>query len=175
MSDSGLIVLLDKFGINVPLLCIQVVNFILVAYLLYRFGFRNVLRVMDERNKRISDGLEYAKKMEAELGDIDAKRRELISEANSQASEIVNSAKNHGTELVDRQRTESKKIAEDMLSKAQVDIAKERQVMFSGLKSELKGLVIEAAQCALQRELSTIERDKYGQHAAEILMETTQA
>lgn len=172
MSDNGFIVLLDKFGIDVPLLCIQMVNFVLVAYLLYRFGIRSVLRVMEERNKRISDGLEYAKKMEAELGNIETKRSELISEASSQADKIISSAKDLATELADKQRVESKKMAEEMFAKAQADIATERKVAFAGLKGELKDLVIEATQCALQRELSDVEKSKYGQYAAEVLMKT---
>jgi F-type H+-transporting ATPase subunit b len=169
MGGSGLVILLDKFGIDVPLLCIQMANFVLVAYLLYRFGFRNVLRVVDERNRQISDGLEYAKKAKAELNGIEAKRSEIISEANSQANGIVDSAKNLATEVAERQRAESKKSAEDMLAKAQADIANERKIMFSGLRGEVMGLVVEATRRILQRELSDGEKVQYGQHAAEVL------
>ncbi|MDR0595222.1 MAG: F0F1 ATP synthase subunit B [Puniceicoccales bacterium] len=172
MSDNGFIVLLDKFGIDVPLLCIQMVNFVLVAYLLYRFGIRSVLRVMEERNKRISDGLEYTKKMETELGNIEAKRSELISEASSQADEIISSAKDLAAEFADKQRMESKKMVEEMFAKAKANIATDRKIAFAGLKGEFKDLIIEAAQCALQRELSDIEKFKYGQHAAEVLTKT---
>ncbi|MDR2720860.1 MAG: F0F1 ATP synthase subunit B, partial [Puniceicoccales bacterium] len=136
----------------------QMVNFVLVAYLLYRFGFRNVLRVVEERNKRISDGLEYAKKMEIELGNIEAARSEIISEANSQANDIVNSAKNLAAEVSDRQRVEGKKTVENMVAKARADIANERRIMFSGLKSEVKELIIEATRCVLQHELSDAEK-----------------
>ncbi|MDR2436427.1 MAG: F0F1 ATP synthase subunit B [Puniceicoccales bacterium] len=169
MDSGGFVIFLDKFGINVPLLCIQMANFVLVAYLLYRFGFRNILRVVEERNKQISSGLEYAKQMKTELGNIEATRSEIISEANSQANGIVSSAKNFAAEEADRQRAESKKIAEDMVAKARVDIANERKIMFSGLKGDVRELVVEAARCVLQHELSDSEKVHYGQYAAEVL------
>jgi F-type H+-transporting ATPase subunit b len=172
MSSDGLVILLDKFGIDVPLLCIQIANFALVAYLLYRFGFRSVLRTMDERNRQISDGLEYAKKMQSELRNIETKRSKLIAEANSQAGEIVRMAQDRATELDDRQRAESKKFAEDTLAKARVEIANERKLMFSGLKGDLKELVIEAAKRALNCELSDDDRISYGKHAVEMLTKT---
>jgi F-type H+-transporting ATPase subunit b len=127
---------------------------------------------MDERNKRISDGLEYAKKMEAELNEIDAKRSKLISEANSQADEIVSSAKNFATEEAEKQQEKSKKATENMLAKARVDIANERNAIFIGLKSELKNLVVEVTKGVLQRDLSDAEKLQYGQHAVEILTKT---
>jgi F-type H+-transporting ATPase subunit b len=169
MDNGGFVILLDKFGINVPLLCIQMANFVLVAYLLYRFGFRNILRVMEERNKQISDGLRYAQKMETELGSIEATRSEIISKANSQANDIVSSAKNFAVEEADRQRAENKKIAEDMVARARTDIANERKIMFSGLKGDVKELVVEATRCVLQRELSDSEKVQYSQCAANVL------
>jgi F-type H+-transporting ATPase subunit b len=172
MSSGGLVVLFDRFGIDVPLLCTQVANFALVSYLLYRFGLRGVLRTMDERNRKISDGLEYASKMKSELASIEGKKSALISEANSQASAIVRTAQDRATELGDRQRLESKKFAEDTIAKARAEIADERSAMFSGLRGDLKGLVIEAAKQVLSRELSNSEKASYGKRAMEALTET---
>jgi F-type H+-transporting ATPase subunit b len=127
---------------------------------------------MDERNRRISDGLEYAEKMRSELDSIETKRLALISEANSQADTIVRTAQDQASELGDRQRMESKKFAEDTLARAKSEIAGERKVMFAGLKKELKELVVEATMRALGRELSDTEKVSYGKHAIEMLAKT---
>ncbi|HLS27540.1 MAG TPA: ATP synthase F0 subunit B, partial [Opitutales bacterium] len=52
-SDNPVTNLANQFGVDWPLLLAQVFSFAVVAYLLYRFGFKPVIATMDERQKAI--------------------------------------------------------------------------------------------------------------------------
>ena len=44
------------FGVDLPKLIFQVINFLLLLYLLNRFLFKRVLSILDERTARIRNG-----------------------------------------------------------------------------------------------------------------------
>ena len=50
----------DAFGVDVYKLAFQIINFLLILYLLNRFLFKRVLGLLDERGEKISKGLEDA-------------------------------------------------------------------------------------------------------------------
>jgi F-type H+-transporting ATPase subunit b len=57
----------NDFGLNVPSLLAQVVNFAIVAGLLWWFAFKPILATIEERQKKIDSGLKYAEEMKAKL------------------------------------------------------------------------------------------------------------
>ena len=50
---------LNDFGVEKPLLLAQIVNFAIVAFLLWKFAFKPVMATIDARKKAIDDGLRY--------------------------------------------------------------------------------------------------------------------
>src|SRR3989304_1183088 len=50
----------EAFGVDIWKLGFQIINFLLLMYLLNRFLFKRVIRLLDERQTRISQGLEDA-------------------------------------------------------------------------------------------------------------------
>ena len=50
----------EAFGVDLPKLAFQIINFLLLLYLLNRFLFKRVLALLDERQAKISKGLEDA-------------------------------------------------------------------------------------------------------------------
>ncbi len=173
MEANGLVVILDKFGINIPLLSIQIVNFLLMAYLLYRFAFRDVIKSMDKRNKQIQDGLKYSEEMKKELSNIENNRNTILASANTEASSILNNAHKSAADLLQKQKLESKELAKDILDKAHLDIKNEHDAMLNELKNELKDVIVQATSRVLSHKLSDKERAQYRAQAIEILTEKT--
>src|SRR5476649_87408 len=64
---TGITKIFQDFGISWPFFLAQVVNFSLVAFILWKFAFKPVLATLDERQKKIADGLRYADEMKAKL------------------------------------------------------------------------------------------------------------
>ena len=57
----------EQFGLNWPHFIAQCVSFLVVAGLLYKFAYQPVLGVLEERRRRIAEGLESAERMKKEL------------------------------------------------------------------------------------------------------------
>src|SRR5579871_193222 len=84
LADTGKSVALT-FGVDWQHLVAQIISFLIVAALLYFFAYKRVLAILEERRKRIADGLANAEKIKAELKNTEAARQEVLEKANAQA------------------------------------------------------------------------------------------
>ena len=76
------------FGVDWPHLTAQIISFCIVCALLYRFAYRPVLAMLEERRKRIAEGLASAAKSKAELARTEAKQREMLEQAGAASSQV---------------------------------------------------------------------------------------
>ncbi len=84
--------LIKIFHIDWKLMIAQLVNFAIVAFVLWKFALKPLLKIMDERADKISDSLEQAKQIETELKSLDQKRVAADTEAKVQAQIIIKEA-----------------------------------------------------------------------------------
>ena len=75
MGETAVTRLMGTFGVQSELLIAQILNFCLVAYLLYRFAIKPTLKTVEERQKKIADGLQYAESMKQQLAAAENKRK----------------------------------------------------------------------------------------------------
>src|ERR1022692_2185317 len=75
-AASGITKITQEFGLSWPFLLAQILNFSVVAFLLWRFAFKPVLSMLDERQQKIAAGLKYAEEMKAKL---DAVQQESVA------------------------------------------------------------------------------------------------
>ena len=79
----------NAFGVDVPKLIFQVINFLLLLYLLNRFLFKAVIRMLDERQQRISKGLEDAEAAARDRDLARAEREAALDEARKEAQTMI--------------------------------------------------------------------------------------
>jgi F-type H+-transporting ATPase subunit b len=77
------------FGVDWPHLTAQIISFSIVCALLYRFAYHPVLAMLEERRKRIAEGLASADKSKAELARTEARQREMLEQAGVQAAKLI--------------------------------------------------------------------------------------
>jgi F-type H+-transporting ATPase subunit b len=75
----------EAFGVDIWKLGFQIVNFLLLLYLLNRFLFKRVLRLLDERQTKISQGLEDAEAAARDRELARAEREAALAEARREA------------------------------------------------------------------------------------------
>ena len=81
------------FGVDWPHLVAQIVSFCIVCALLYRFAYRPVLKMLEERRQQIALGLANAEKIKAELDRTEAQRQEVMMRANGEATRLIEEAR----------------------------------------------------------------------------------
>lgn len=99
---------LSTLGFDLRFFLFNLVNFTLVAFLLYKFFFRKIFSVIEERQALIQKGINDQKMYEALLNDTKVKSEEIISQAKQEANE-----------LTEKQKQEAKILAEKLLAEAQ--------------------------------------------------------
>ena len=168
-AASGITKITQDFGISLPFILAQILNFSIVAFLLWRFAFKPVLATLDERQKKIASGLQYAEEMKAKL---DAAQQESVASAKSaqvEAAKIIDEARKSAKDFMDKQTQEASAKVSEILVKAQQTIELEKKKMLAEARTEIARLVVSITQRVLSKELSDADRSRYNEAAAKEL------
>lgn len=130
------------FGLDVPHFISQVISFAIVAFLLHRFAYKPILKVLEERRQRIAEGLANADKIKQELAKAEASRQEIMAKASQQANKLIEEARAAAAKVQESETQRAIKQAEDIIAKAQQAAVSERQRMKDELLKELGQLVV---------------------------------
>src|SRR6201999_2962309 len=93
----------ETFGFNPWLFFSQIISFCIVAFLLKKFAYKPILTVLEERRKRIAEGLANAEKIKQQLADSEKRYEEILTKANAEAQKII--AKAREATVVEREKT----------------------------------------------------------------------
>lgn len=166
-ESAGLVAeIAGQFGVSLQTLVAQVVNFLIVAIALYFFAVKPVVATLDQRQKTIADGLQYAEDMKVQLAKAEQERAETIKKATLDAQRILAEARDQAKDLLDRKTNEAAAKAESIIHKAHEAIDVERNKMLSEVRQEVARLVVATSGKVLSRELSDQERSRFGEVAA---------
>ena len=165
-APSGISKITQDFGISWPFLLAQVLNFTVVAFILWKFAFKPVLATLDERQKKIASGLQYADEMKAKLEAVQQESVASAKRAQAEATKIIEEARKSAKEFLDKQTQESAAKATEILAKAQQVIELEKKKMLAEARTEIARLVVTISEKVLAKELSDAERSRYNESAA---------
>jgi len=143
----------EGLGINVPLLVAQIVNFLILFGLLYFFAFKRILKMFDERSRRIKDSVEQAEQVKAEAGHAEEENRKKLEAAAREGQEAISRAMRAGEDARQRAQEEAKEEAASLLDKARQEIERERSAVIGELRSEFADLAIVAAEKIIEKSL----------------------
>jgi F-type H+-transporting ATPase subunit b len=136
--------LLNNLGINAKLLIAQIINFLVLLFVLYKFAYGPVLKILNERTKKIEKGLKDAETAQKKLTEISEKEKAVLIKARKEAQEIVDKAEKvavkNKEEIIEQAKIQSEKILSDSAKK----IETEKVLMFQEVKKQVAGLVVAA-------------------------------
>lgn len=170
-EESKLTMISEKFGLKLPTLIAQMVNFCLVAAALYFFAVKPVAATLDDRQKKIADGLQYAEEMKTQLAEAERERAEKAREAAVEAQALMAEAREQAKEMIEKKTQEAAAQAEAIIRKANEAIELDRQKMLSDVRQEVARLVVATSSKVLTRELSDEEKAKFSDAAAKDLVD----
>lgn len=144
----------DAFGVDLPKLVFQVVNFLLLLYLLNRFLFKRVLQILDERSSRIRKGLEDAEAAERDRQLAQAEREAALDAARKEAQTMLaranKIAEDTRAEILDKARSES----EALIARAREEITAEKDKAMAELRGHVADLALDAAGKLVRSQMS---------------------
>ncbi len=154
-----------NYGFDTKYFIAQVVNFLIVAFLLYRFAFKPVLATLDERQKKIDDGLRFADEMKHKLNESEIKYSQAVKQGSIEAQKIVEEAKEHAKHSSEKQTQDTIAQVEQMLTNARQAAVQEHDRMLAEVRKEVAQLVVATTARVLKQELTDADKKRYNESA----------
>lgn len=138
--------LLSNLGINGKLLIAQVINFLVLLFVLHRFAYKPVLKMLESRTKKIEKGLQDAEDAHKKLAEISEKEKEILKKASVAAQAVVAKAEEIAKKNKEEIMAEAKSQSDKILKDAEKKIEEEKNKMMAEVKGEIAGLVVAATE-----------------------------
>lgn len=127
---------MEKLGVEPVQLLTQVLNFVIMVVLLTKLLYQPIIQKLEERRKKIEEGLAYTEKMKKDLEELDKKRQEVIDQAKEEARRIIEEGKKSGKNVEKAIIEKAHQEAAAILEKGEAELALARQQMERQLKEQ---------------------------------------
>ena len=131
----------------------QLLAFILFVWFCMKYVWPPMLKILEEREKEIADGLNAASEGRRELEEANARKEEILGEAKKEAADLVGQANQRANQLVEEAKTNAQEEAEKIKVSAQNDIEQSAKRAREELRSEVATLAIAGAEKILNSEI----------------------
>ena len=141
-------------NINATLLG-QTVAFVIFIAICWKYVWPPIIAIMEEREKRIADGLEAAKKADDSLEEAQLAFDQEMNKAKAEAAEILEKANARASQIVNDATSKAETEAEKILSSASKTIENDVNKANEALRHKMSELIIETSEKILGEEITT--------------------
>ncbi|HCS79510.1 TPA: ATP synthase F0 subunit B [Patescibacteria group bacterium] len=143
---------MEALGVELPLLLTQILNFSIVLFVLTKFLYKPILKALDERRRRIEEGLAWSEKAQLEEEKMTKRKQETLREARDEARVIVENAKKDAQRL----RDDIVAAGHQEVASLKVRQQKELEAQFEKMSRELAGKTVDIAAAMVQQILPDV-------------------
>lgn len=154
------------FGVEWPLFIAQLIVFGIVFFILKKFAFGPIIATLEERRKKIAQAMADAEQVKTDAAAAQAKRQQILDEANAQAQKMIAEAKTSADAVRARLEAEATTEAERIVARAKEASALEADRMKSEFQREAGRLIVLAAQKVTGKILTPEDQRRLNDEAA---------
>ncbi|MGB9721110.1 MAG: F0F1 ATP synthase subunit B, partial [bacterium] len=137
-----------------PLLLIaQIVNFLILLWILNRFLYKPILKLFKDRSTKIEDGIKTAENLKKQASEAEQKHKEYLEEAKKEAHRIIEQATKLGDEekkkIIEVANEEARKIVDRTMQ----EINAEKQNIMADIKKEVGEMVVTLSAELIRKKL----------------------
>lgn len=138
----------------------QMITFTLLVWLTMQYVWPPLLAILEERKKRIAQGLAAAEAGEKSVVVAEAKAKQLLDNAKAESGDIIALAQKRSSEMVSDAKNTAKLEGDKILQTAQAQIAQQSQIAARQLRQSVCSLAITASEQILQEEIDQAKHQK---------------
>ncbi len=167
VADSGNPIgpIIKTFHVELPLLIAQILNVILVLFVLAKFAFGPLLQMLEDRRARIIAGEDKIKLIERQLADSVETTAAAITKANDEAARMVTEAKQGAATFTEQKAQEAISSAQQILAKAEAAAKADRERLSAELKREFGRLVVATTSQVTGKVLTADDQKRINEDA----------
>ena len=155
-----------------PLTFWSVVSFGILLFLLYRYAFPVIFRLLDEREKKIRQSIEDADRARKEAQDLFAGYQNKLAAAQEEAESILERARVEARHLLEEGQKRMEHEAQQRIEEAKVEIQREQEQALVEIRGAAVDLTITATEKILERKLTESDHHRF---VEDVLKEISQA
>ena len=140
-------------SLNVTLIA-QIIVFLILVWFTMKFIWPPIMKAMDDRAKRIAEGLDAADRARKELADANTRADDEVRKARAEAAVIIDRANQQAGQIVDKARTDAVVEASRQKAQAQADIDNMAHRARAELRGQVASLAVAGAEKILGREVN---------------------
>jgi len=161
--------ILSKFGVDWPHFIAQLILFLIVYFVLNRFAFAPLLKVLEERRKRIEEGQLNAEKIKKQLAEAELRYQEVLRKANDDAQVMLDESRKNNEAFSQREMEKAVKESASIVERARHEITSERNRMVDEVRREMVSLVVKTTAQVAGKILTHEDQKRLSEEAAKEL------
>jgi F-type H+-transporting ATPase subunit b len=131
----------------------QAIAFALFVWFCMKFVWPPLIAAIEDRQKKISDGLTQAERAGKDLELAQAKAVEKLKEAKTQAAEIIEQANKRRAQIVDEAKAEAESERAKIVAQGEAEVEGERSRAREELRQQVSALAIAGAEKIIKRSI----------------------
>ena len=129
--------------------------FLVVFFILWKWGFPSIIKMVNERKEYIDESLAKAEEANLRLANIQKQGEELLMEAREKQSQILREASETRDTIVGQAQEKAHEESARILSEAKAEIENQKQAAIRDIRSQVAELSVQIAEKILRKQLST--------------------
>jgi F-type H+-transporting ATPase subunit b len=138
----------------------MVVSFLSVLFILGKYAWKPILKMLGDREQTIEEALSSAKKAREEVANMKAENEKLLNQARAERDQMLRDARDTRDSIVGEARNKAQQEANKILAQAREAINTEKLSAIAELKNQVAAMSIEIAEKILRQELSSYDKQK---------------
>jgi F-type H+-transporting ATPase subunit b len=153
--------ILGKVGFDWQVALANFINFVIIFFVLKRFAFAPINKIIKERQDKINLGIENAEKAETELLMAKEVGEKEIFEARVKANELVGEAQQKGDSIVLSSQNEALSLKSSIIKDGEKQISQKKESMTKELETETANIIIDGIEKILKEKLTKEQQESY--------------
>jgi F-type H+-transporting ATPase subunit b len=141
-------------SVDATLLWATLVAFALFAWILGKFAWGPLLKIVDEREKTIQEQVDSAQLAAAEAKDLLARHQEMLKGAGREREEILQKALREAEQVRSDLVTKARADADQVLARTREQMGREKDQAIAELRAQVADIAVEAASRIVKSSLT---------------------
>lgn len=131
----------------------QAIVFLILIWFSVKFIWPPLLKAIEDRQKKIADGLAAAERGQKELHQANDEAAVIVNEAREKALKIIDQANRRSNEIIEEARATAISEGQRLVGDARQEVALEQARARDGLRKDVGKLAVAGATRLLEREI----------------------
>ena len=143
---------------DLGLLFWMLLAFLVVFFVVAKYGFPAIINMVEERKKFIDESLAKAKEASEKLSNIKAEVESLLQDARQKQAQILKEAAETRNAIVEQAQQKAREESNRLIAEAKAEIESQKQAAINEIRSQMAELSVKVAEKIIRKELSSDAR-----------------